>query len=283
MHVVGQGLGSLLLIAQGYSSAVSSASHKVVIQGLGSLLLAAQGYSSAIPVPPVSTANKIVVQGARSKLFTTQGYGLRGSVAASHDVVIQGLGSPFLVTQGYGVPASVTVNVTVTPTSLIGYAGLGFPDAGNLDTTRDYDVLESIQSLLEATQAFDLVAIRSISEIGGLPADAIRLAIIEPGTESDDDRWDDEFEPGGIVNGTCFITIVTRDQDQQARDRMADRLKMVARNAVNRNSLARKTFPDFTRFRSWQSQPAKPPERRVRGTFTYQYLIEGFTSFSAND
>jgi len=106
--------------------------------------------------------------------------------------------------------------------------------------------------------------------------------VIEPMQESENDLWDDDG-PVEIISAQCAITLVVRHQDARERDRLVDRLKSVARNALNGRSLSNLTMPDFTRFSSFQSQKPTPPTRMIRGTFVYKYLVESFTSYATND
>ncbi len=196
------------------------------------------------------------------------------------DVLIghAGLFSPTVTTQ------QITPDVTINAAPLVAIAGLGFPDVQPGRLYRDADILDAVAAALEATGEFDGIYRCSVTEVGGKRADNLRAVCVEPMTETESDLWDSfSTGPMEVVQAQCAITLIVRHQDAQERDRLIDRLKSVARNALNGRSLKGLTMPDFTRFASFQSQRPKPPERQVRGTFQYRYLVDTFTSYSAND
>jgi hypothetical protein len=80
------------------SSGAPPSGHRVVIQGLGSLLLLAQGYASAT-APTVTFG--LITQGLGTDGLITQGY---APAVVVPPVVTQGLGTGLLITQGYGAP-----------------------------------------------------------------------------------------------------------------------------------------------------------------------------------
>lgn len=175
-------------------------------------------------------------------------------------------------------------SVTVTVSALAGSGTLSAATVSIVDGYRDSDILDAIEAALEATGEFDGIYRCSASELSGKPADDLRAVCLEPMVESDNDLWDSYSDgPMELVSAQAAITLIVRHQDARVRDRLVDRLKSVARNALNGRSLCNLTLPDFTRFASFQSQKPKPPERMVRGTFAYRYLVDSFTNYSPND
>lgn len=167
---------------------------------------------------------------------------------------------------------------------LIGRGGLGFPDAQPGWLFRGADILDAIADMLEATREFDSVYRHGVGEVGRDAAShGTRSVFIESMNENESDLWDDPSGPSEVVSGQVGITIVVRDQDPRDRDRMADRLKNVARNALNGRSICNLTLPDFTRFSTFQTQRAQPPSRMIRGTLVYKYLVDSFVSYAVND
>ena len=174
-------------------------------------------------------------------------------------------------------------DITVDVSALAGTGTLGDSDAQPHWIYRDADVLDEIERILDLTGEFDGVHRCALSEFNQ-PSDHLRAAVIEPATETEADLWDSYSDgPMELVKAQCAITLIVRHPDPKQRDRLVDRLKSIARNALNGQSLCGLTQPDFTRFQSFQSIKPKPPERQVRGTFGYRYTIDAFDEFSANE
>lgn len=149
---------------------------------------------------------------------------------------------------------------------------------------RDRDVRDAIAAALEATNAFDAGGVW----LWGLPEDygtgtSVRAAAsIQPQSSTSDDRFDADGMTGIIVTSIVSITLFYRDEDPQIRDEGVELLFNTAADALNGQSLAGLTFPDFTRFTSWRWNPPAPPERQIAATFTYQYLVEGWVGLDVD-
>jgi hypothetical protein len=141
---------------------------------------------------------------------------------------------------------------------------------------RDRDVRNAIQTALVATGAFDGVYVWGLPEDYGSGASNAALAVIEPESSTQDDRWDAAPEGGLIATSRVTITLIFRAEDPQVRDEAAELLVDTAADALNGQSLAGLTLPQLTRFVSWRWEKPAPPERRIASIFSYQYIVEGW-------
>jgi hypothetical protein len=141
---------------------------------------------------------------------------------------------------------------------------------------RDRDVRNAIQTALVATGAFDGVYVWGLPEDYGSGASNAALAVIEPESSTQDDRWDAAPEGGLIATSRVTITLIFRAEDPQVRDEAAELLFDTAADALNGQSLAGLTLPQLTRFVSWRWEKPAPPERRIASIFSYQYIVEGW-------
>jgi len=147
---------------------------------------------------------------------------------------------------------------------------------------RDRDVRNAIQAALMATGAFDGVWIWGLPEDYGTGSSQLAAAAIEPVSSQQDDRWDGGSETGLCISSTVNITLLYRHEDPQLRDEGAELLLDTAANALNGQSLAGLTLPDLTRFTGWRWQKPTPPERQITATFSYQYIVEGWSDFDVS-
>jgi hypothetical protein len=144
---------------------------------------------------------------------------------------------------------------------------------------RDRDVRNAIQAAMAATGSFDNVYVWGLPENYGSGASNVALAVIEPDSSMQDDRWDAAPSGGLNVTSRVTITLFYRAEDPQVRDEALELLFDTAANALNGQCLADLTLPQFTRFVSWKWQPPAPPERRITTVFSYQYIIEGWDAY----
>jgi len=155
---------------------------------------------------------------------------------------------------------------------------------------RDRDIRNAIHDALVATQAFDGVWIWGLPEDYGSGASQLAAAAIEPDSSTQEDRWDAPALGELIVTTTVTITLLARNDDPQLRDEAVELLLDTAANALNGQNFAAFnavdgtpiTMPGLTRFRSWKWLPAAAPERRIRSTFSYAYLVEGWNALDVN-
>jgi len=154
---------------------------------------------------------------------------------------------------------------------------------------RDRDVRLAIASILDATNAFDGIYLRSISEVPSRRAADTRAVSIEPDSVDFSDPWgDDHSNPNSssgalIVTGRLCLTFMVRHDDPDCRDDAAELLVNLACNALNDQSLADLTMPPFTRFQSLKWLPPEPPERRISATFAYRYSVDAWNSFNTTE
>ena len=148
--------------------------------------------------------------------------------------------------------------------------------------SRDRDVRLAIQAALEATDEFDGVFVWGLPEDYGSGASTAVLAIIEPESSTQEDRWDAAPGSGLLITSRVTITLIYRALDPQLRDEAAELLFDTAANALNGQCLAGLTLPQLTRFVSWRWEKAGPPERRIASIFSYQYIVEGWDSFDTS-
>ncbi len=144
---------------------------------------------------------------------------------------------------------------------------------------REREVRNAIQSALFATGAFDGVFVWGLPEDYGSGASNAVLAIIEPESSTQEDRWDAAPGSGLLITSRVTITLINRSEDPQLRDEAAELLFDTAANALNGQGLAGLTLPQLTRFVSWRWEKPSPPERRIASIFSYQYIVEGWDSY----
>ena len=148
---------------------------------------------------------------------------------------------------------------------------------------RDRDVRNAIQTALAATGAFDGVFVWGLPEDYGSGTSNAALAVIEPESSTQDDRWDSAPGGGLIVTSRVTITLIARAEDPQLRDEAAELLYDTAANALNGQGLGGLTLPQLTRFVSWRWEKPTAPERRIASIFCYQYVVEGWDSYGASE
>jgi hypothetical protein len=146
---------------------------------------------------------------------------------------------------------------------------------------RERDIRSAVRDLLDATSAFDGVYLTGTPETHGQGFDAVHACAIEPVKE--DHQIDDDLGGAVIVHGTCNLTMIARDNDDQLADEACDRLFNLACNAVNGQSLADLTFPGFTRITRGTWLKRTPPERRKVATLEYRYLVDTWDGFGIDD
>lgn len=142
---------------------------------------------------------------------------------------------------------------------------------------RDRDIRNAMRDACEATGLFDLATTGGLPEVNGGDSGQTAVIVIEPLNYIDSDPADEDFGPLLVRTGTARVTVLAIDQDGATRDELAEKLCHLASNACNGASLAGLTYPDKTRFTTWRWLKPSPPERRVEGTFTYQYEVGSFT------
>jgi hypothetical protein len=147
---------------------------------------------------------------------------------------------------------------------------------------RDRDVRNAMQAALVATGAFDGVFVWGLPEDYGSGASNASLAVIEPESSTQEDRWDAAPGSGLFITSRVTITLIYRDEDPQLRDEAAELLLDTAANALNGQGLADLTLPQLTRFVSWRWEKPDPPERRIASIFSYQYIVEGWDSYDTS-
>lgn len=145
--------------------------------------------------------------------------------------------------------------------------------------SRDRDVRNAIQSALQQTGAFDAVYVWGLPEDYGSGASNAAIAVIEPESSTQDDRWDSATSAGLVVSSRVTLTLIYRAEDPQLRDEAAELLFDIAANALNGRGLGGLTMPQLTRFVSWRWEKPTAPERRIASIFSYQYIVEGWDSY----
>ena len=144
---------------------------------------------------------------------------------------------------------------------------------------RDRDIRNAIQQALLDTNMFDAVHMTGLPEDWGFGASELAAAAIEPGNETDDDKWD--ASPYGDLLETALVTITfaQRMDDPQLCDEAVELLFDVAANALNGSNFGGFTVPGLTKFKSRRWEKRKHPERRITAVFTYQTIIPGWNAY----
>jgi hypothetical protein len=133
-----------------------------------------------------------------------------------------------------------------------------------------------------ATEAFDNVYLTGFSDQSDENAQDVLAAAILPVSWQESDDYDDTVSGLMQIDGKVTIFFLARDEDQQVRDEKCELLLNTAANALNGQSLASLTFPEWTKFKSVQWIDPVPPERKIRATFAYSYYVDTFTSFATD-
>ena len=145
---------------------------------------------------------------------------------------------------------------------------------------RDRDVRIAIQAALQATNQFDGVYLWGLPEDLGSGVSRAAIAVIEPGSGQARDDWDDPSDGGQLViESTASVTLYQREEDPQLRDENAELLLSYVANAINGQSLGGLTLPGATKVQAWRWNPPTPPDRTLTLTVSYQYFVDGWTSF----
>jgi hypothetical protein len=148
---------------------------------------------------------------------------------------------------------------------------------------RDRDVRNAVQSALQATGQFDLVSLTGLPEDYGFGASNLKVCVIEPVSTQEDPRWDAQTFGGMVNTSQVSLTFIARFEDAQLRDEQVEQLVDVAANAINGNQLGTLVIPGLTRITSWQWQPPSAPERRIKATFQYAYLVPGWQALDTSN
>lgn len=145
---------------------------------------------------------------------------------------------------------------------------------------RERDVRLALQAALVATGAFSEVWVTGLPEDYGRGASDLTAAAIEPVATRFTAGWDSV--PAGMVDltATLRVTLLARHPDPQLRDELAEQLLDVLANAANGQALvAGFTVPQKTVVTDWTWLDAAAPERRIRATVSYSYLLSSWGSF----
>jgi hypothetical protein len=139
--------------------------------------------------------------------------------------------------------------------------------SGDPGTGRDYDLWADARDRLEATGAFDLVVIGRPDERARSAVEAAACWVVP----LDDDELD--IDPDLVLVGCRFSLVVeVRAEDVEARADALDRLKNVAKNALNGQSLAGISLPGRTRVRRASHGPRKHPTAPLELTVEAPYF-----------
>jgi hypothetical protein len=144
---------------------------------------------------------------------------------------------------------------------------------------RERDVRNAIRAALMPTDAFDAVYVWGLPEDYGSGGSQLAVAVIEPHSSTQDDRWDAATGGGLVITSLLTLTFLARNDDPQLRDEAVELLFDTAADVLNGQNLAGLTLPQLTRFVSWRWERPIAPERRIVTTFSYQYIVEGWDEY----
>jgi hypothetical protein len=142
---------------------------------------------------------------------------------------------------------------------------------------RDWDILQEIMVLLDATRAFDGVFASDPPENRGRKAEYKSLVIVSPmkGDERNE-GWDDPTQTQWLRTVTWGLTIIARDSDPLKRDRLAERLLNIAKRAVNADiSILNTTIIGRTHIYEDKYLDAIPPTRTIQAIGEFAYFTNG--------
>jgi len=144
---------------------------------------------------------------------------------------------------------------------------------------RDWDVLDAAKTLLEGTKQFDGVYRGALPELKGQAAGDRFAAVLSMRS------WEELSESAdpSVIQSTrrlkWKLTLIVRDDDPEVRERELDRLLAVAEDALDGQSLAGITLPDWTYLASGVYEDPKPPEQRMTVLGQTAYYVEGWAGF----
>ena len=147
---------------------------------------------------------------------------------------------------------------------------------------RDRDIRAAIRDLLLATNEFDAVAMSDEPD-DGPAAGGSRVAVVGPFAGDAHEPWDSGLDSTLLIAGRAAVTIISRDEDPETRDAIAEKLMGKLANAINGVSLAGITYTHKTAVVSWKWKDARPPERRLEVVIKYEYEIDGWDSFDVTE
>lgn len=149
------------------------------------------------------------------------------------------------------------------------------------DPVRDYSILRAVAKALDDTGQFSRVVVgeKPTAERTGVAANATPAAIVTPVSFDETDNWDDPTEVQSERVLQIAVTLIVRDESEDTRIDLLDRLGQEAAKAIGGLSLAGVTIPDKTRVRRGQWSPAADPEKQLVLTVETSYLIDGFDGY----
>lgn len=148
------------------------------------------------------------------------------------------------------------------------------------DPARDYSILRAAAALLEETGQFATCRVgeRPAPNRSDFGAEAVPAAVLSPGSFAEADDWDDAGDVHAEREGSATLTLVVRDDEDEARIDLLDRLCSAACAAINGRSLAGATIPGKTRVSAGRWLDAAGPEKHLALTVRYSYLIPGYAA-----
>jgi hypothetical protein len=141
---------------------------------------------------------------------------------------------------------------------------------------RDWLVLVALKDALDATGAFDAVALSEEPEVHGRSAAETNLAVLSLLDWQEVDESDDPEDVQDTVRMRFALTLIVRRGEAAVRDGELDRLLGVAKNAINGKPLRDyQTIPGWTKLRGGRWADPKPPERRMTVIGETAYYVDG--------
>ena len=149
-------------------------------------------------------------------------------------------------------------------------------------STRDWDVFESISTLLAATNEFDNIYRSALPESNGQRSEDQLAACVAPRDWDEVDDADNASTQQIKRSVRWTLTLMVREDDPEIRERYLDRLLNIAMTAIDGKSLAGLTIPAWTKLRKGSYELPNAPEQRMTCQGEFVYWIDGFGSHDAS-
>lgn len=148
--------------------------------------------------------------------------------------------------------------------------------------SEEANIIQAMAATLLGSGFFDDVYTTGLPKLDDQSAEDLRAVAIMPMSGTESDQYDAPTAGYQCEDAQVKFVFVVRAKDEAVRDRTVSLLFNYARNALNGQSIAGLTLPQWTKFTSHKWEDPAPPERKITATFQYRYLVQGWTSFATD-
>ena len=117
----------------------------------------------------------------------------------------------------------------------------------------------------------------SLPEVRGQAAGDRLAAVVALSDWEEEDESDDPTEVQVTRKVRWTLTLIARDEEPEERERLLSGLLVASQNALNGQSLAGITIPEWSKLRRGRLETASSPEQRMTVMGEFTYWIDGFS------